>query len=122
MENLPIEPENGFIGKIKKFFRNIFGKKEHLNVVDTNEKKIDVSNKTSVFEEMQRQSKKLENEEFIIYQTVKNPELIKNLSEDKKKKLEELYDKKIRENDEIIAMNNEKIAYLKNKLNRMQVN
>lgn len=123
MEKLPIENESGFIGRIKKFFRNLFYKEEKTFVEDqhSDEKKIVNISKSNVFDEMRKEYKSFESKKLIIDKTVKNPELIKDLSEENKKKLDELYDKKIEENNKIIIQNNKKIADLEARLNKLYI-
>lgn len=116
MERLPIKYEDNFIGKIKKFFRNLFFKKENVESEYTGEDTIVNISKSNIFDDMQNEYKKFENEKFIIEQTIRNPRLIINLSQATKEKLNELYDKKILENNKIIAMNNKKILNLKERI------
>ena len=75
--------------------------------------------KSNVFDEMQKEYKKAENEKFIVENTIKHPEITKNWSEEKLKKLDELYDKKIAESERIIAKNDKIIAELKKKLKKV---
>lgn len=116
MEKLPIKYENNFIGKIKKFFRSLFFLEKNVESEYTREDTIVNVSKSNIIDDMQKEYKKLENEKFILEQTIKNPKLITNLSQTTREKLNELYDKKILENNKIIAMNNKKILNLKEKI------
>ncbi len=103
--NLPMKEEISFIGKIKNFFKKIFGKSK----IESVEKQINTRetiNKTSYQENDFNKSLKAEpNAEYIakmkqeefIQQIESNPELLYELPIEKLKKIEQYYDESILE-------------------------
>lgn len=113
--NLPIEYKKGILYKIKRFFKELFAPKNiHQNVqtIDTNT--IDGSSK-DIFKnkvyvpEIEKIQREKNTKESIINIVEKNPELLETMSIVNLKKLTELY-------DEIIENNNKKIRLLKSKI------
>ncbi|MBR3134168.1 MAG: hypothetical protein IKG56_01745 [Clostridia bacterium] len=108
--NLPQEYNNGFLYKIKSFFKNLFHMNKEIKNDDTstnqtnieinednkafvNELKVDnnVSTNTSISDE--------EKEDTIFKRIEENPDLLNDLSIEKLAEIERIYDKKISELD-----------------------
>ena len=108
--NLPQEYNNGFLYKIKSFFKNLFHMNKEITNDDTstnqtnieinednkafvNELKVDnnVSTNTSISDE--------EKEDTIFKRIEENPDLLNDLSIEKLAEIERIYDKKISELD-----------------------
>ena len=108
---LPIKYEDGFFSKIKKFFSNIFKKNsvatQELEVIKEN--KIEINTNESDFDKMKVASNRVRIKEDILSLVEKNPALIENLSLDKLKELDKMY-------DEIIEKNDRKIKQLKREI------
>ncbi len=101
MTNLPIKQENGFINKIKQFFRMLFYKKEKNilkeeiieNVKIGENKQVANSFKERLETEVGNDYlKDIEKDEFI-KKIEKNPNILYGLSLDRLEKLEKYYDK-----------------------------
>jgi len=112
MENkLPIKYEDVFFSKIKKFFCNVFKKKsvtmEQFEVIKQD--KIEINTNESDFDKMKVASNRVRIKEDILILVEKNPALIENLSLDKLKELDKMY-------DEIIEKNDRKIKQLKREI------
>lgn len=108
---LPIKYEDGFFSKIRKFFSNVFKKKsvttEQLEVIK--EKEVEINTNESDFAKMKVASNRVRIKEDILTLVEKNPELIENLSIEKLKELDKMY-------DEIIEKNDRKIKQLKREI------
>ena len=112
--NLPIEFKKGILYKIKIFFKELFTKKNiqpNVQTIDRNTlnepSKENFKNKVYVpeIESIQREKN---TKESIINMVEKNPKLLETMSIVNLKKLTQLY-------DEIIENNNKKIRLLKSK-------
>lgn len=121
MRNLPMKYKENFFIKIKRFFMRLLNKKNQEVFINTKERKeiVDIP-KSNIFNKMQKEYVKSENEKFIIEQTLENRDTIKNLSREKLRKLNELYDGKIKENERLICENSKKIVNLKSKLSEVK--
>lgn len=99
----------------------LLNKKNQEVFINTKERKeiVDIP-KSNIFNKMQKEYVKSENEKFIIEQTLENRDTIKNLSREKLRKLNELYDGKIKENERLICENSKKIVNLKSKLSEVK--
>ena len=111
--NLPQKYEESCIFKVKRFFSNLFGKKniqkEEINPIVKEEKK-EVYIKENSIEKMKKESKRAHLEEDILKTVEKNPDLIDNLTIPQLEKLNEMYDKIIEENDIKIQRLKSKLA------------
>jgi len=111
--NLPQKYEESFMFKVKRFFSNLFGKKniqkEEINPIEKEEKK-EVHIEENSIEKMKKASKRVDLEEDIIKIVEKNPDLIDNLTILQLEKLNEMYDKIIEENDRKIQRLKSKLA------------
>ena len=111
--NLPQKYEESFIFKIKRFFSNLFGKKniqkEEINPIVKEEKK-EIHIKENSIEKMKQESNRVHLEEDILKIVEKNPELIENLTISQLEKLNDMYDKTIEENDRKIQRLKSKLA------------
>lgn len=110
--NLPQKYEESFMFKVKRFFKNLFGKKniqkEEINSIAKEEKR-EICLKENSIEKMKKVSKRAHLEEDILKTVEKNPDLIGNLTIPQLVKLNQMYDK-------IIEENNRKIQSLRSKL------
>lgn len=113
--NLPIECEKGILYKIKRFIKRLFNKENiHNNIESIDQNTFNESSK-EIFKneiyvpEIEKLQKEKNIKESIISIVEKNPELLETMSIVNLKKLIDLY-------DEIIKNNNKKIKLLKNKI------
>ncbi len=109
-ENLPMKVENKFFNKIKNFFRKIFGFSSNYNNRgitnnDYNQEDSQFLNSIKVEENneyLKEKSREMKREE-LLNKIDDNPEIIKDLSEEKLKKIKELYLESIKSYEEKIA-------------------
>ena len=110
------DTENGFLNKIKSFFRNLFGKNK---VVETQKKQIknteDQKEKSGFIDSIKYESEVEANPELLeLQQKVRNGEVkIEDLTDEQEDQLIDLYDKQI-------AVKKAKIEELKIKIDKMK--
>lgn len=112
MQNqLPKKYENNFFIRLKRFFSNIFHKKEMNDKLAEaiKENKKEVSFEKIDFDKMKEMSNKANLKDDILTLVEKNPKLIETLSVKQLKALEHMY-------DDIIENNNRKIKKLKREI------
>lgn len=113
--NLPIEYKKGILYKIKRFFAEFFTKKNIQPNIQTiytdtfNESSKDIFKNKVYVPEVEKIQREKNTKESIINMVEKNPELLETMSIVNLKKLTQLY-------DEIIENNNNKIRLLKSKI------
>ena len=114
--NLPMKKKNGFIDKIKNFFKKLFNKKDNNNNLEQtsnlieDEIKVEYNTKSNFQDSIKVEvkdeySNNLKREEFL-KEVESNPSLLYELPIDKLEKLEKYY-------DESIAKYVEKLSKLK---------
>ena len=101
--NLPQEYKKGFLNKIKEFFSKMFNRDSN----NTNQSEMKIEEKKTVeknsIEKLKEETKKGFEQESLINQLIKNPELVRNWPIEKLEKLNTICDEKMSQLDFEIA-------------------
>ena len=109
-DNLPKKYEISFFNKIKRFFSNIFTKKNNVvEIKETIQKEI-VENKAKELDKMKQLSNEAKIKEDILTLVKKNPELIKTMPIENLKELNRMCADIIEKNDREIKKLKREIA------------